>query len=69
MMIIIGLRLDFFNKRYCYSYILSYCKLQQFAMPFKKGQSGNPARRKKGSLNKVNKDRKAFISYIFDLNT
>lgn len=37
-------------------------------MPFKKGQSGNPAGRKKGSLNKVNKDRKAFISYVLDLN-
>lgn len=38
-------------------------------MPFQKGQSGNPAGRRKGSVNKVNKDRKEFISHILDLNT
>lgn len=38
-------------------------------MPFQKGQSGNPTGRKKGSVNKVNKNRKEFISHILDLNT
>lgn len=37
-------------------------------MPFKKGQSGNPNGRTKGSLNKVNKNRKEFISHVLDLN-